>query len=212
MTDDILFFSFYNNEKFHNGGCMGSTQEKKTKKPKSSLNKWMVAFLVIVVINLGVVGFMAIDHQSNVNPQFCASCHNMESHVDSYLNSNHLDQKHFQAGVECKECHSDYTKIEQSKSLVNYVLKNYDEKFSRIKVEDDMCLQCHIGGENLAAKTDFLVRNPHESHWPNAKCADCHRSHDSQIDYCARCHDNGGQRMIEKPIIPRAENPWANEN
>lgn len=191
---------------------MENKQVEKVKKNKSKFNIWLVSLIALVVINIGVFGFMAVDHQSRINPQFCATCHNMESHVDSYLNSNHLDQIHFQAGVSCKECHSDYTIIDETKSLVNYITKNYNEKFSRIKVDDDMCLQCHIGGENLAAKTDFLVRNPHESHWPNAKCTDCHLSHNNQVDYCARCHENGGQRMIEDPIISRAENSWSSEN
>lgn len=187
-------------------------EEKKVKEINKKINVWFIAFIVIVVINFGFFGFMTVDHQSRVNPQLCSSCHNMETHVDSYLNSNHLDQIHFQAGVGCKECHSDYTIVDETKSLVKYITNNNNESFDRIRVEDDMCLQCHIGGENLAAKTDFLARNPHESHWPNAKCADCHLSHDNQVDYCARCHDNGGQRMIEDPIIPRAENPWSNQN
>jgi len=75
-----------------------------------------------------------------------------------------------------------------------------------------MCTQCHISGDYLAAQTDFLVRNPHESHWPNLKCVDCHMSHENQVNYCGRCHDNGGQRLVEMPIVPRANNPWAGEN
>ena len=64
--------------------------------------------------------------------------------------------------------------------------------------------------EYHAARTDYLIRNPHLSHWPDVKCTTCHISHGEQVDYCSQCHDNGNQRMTGGEIIPRAENPWAN--
>jgi nitrate/TMAO reductase-like tetraheme cytochrome c subunit len=183
-------------------------REKSTKEIKK-ISGWAIAFFVLAIISLSIFGFLGTDNYIRNNPEFCASCHNMESHVESYLTSNHLDNLHNKANVGCKDCHADYTVIDEAQSLFKYATNNYNVRFSRIKVEDSMCLSCHIGGEILAAQTDYLVRNPHESHWPNAKCTDCHLSHEKQVNYCARCHDDGGQRMLEDPVISRAENPWA---
>lgn len=168
-----------------------------------------VALGALVFINVIGVAYVAADNYTRATPQFCSSCHNMESHVDSYLTSNHMDSVHFRAGVGCKDCHSDYSLIDEAKSVVQYVTGDYERVWSRRKIEDKMCLQCHIDLEYHADRTDYLSRNPHLSHWPDLRCNACHLSHDKQVDYCSRCHENGGQRMTEDEIVPRANNPWA---
>jgi len=40
-------------------------------------------------------------------------------------------------------------------------------------------------------------------------CGNCHISHGQQVNMCINCHDNGNQRITGQPIVPRAENPWA---
>ena len=52
------------------------------------------------------------------------------------------------------------------------------------------CLACHGGSyEKLAAQTDNLEINPHESHLGNIECTKCHRGHQKPVLECARCHD-----------------------
>ena len=174
---------------------------------------WLaIGLLVMVLLNVAGVAYVAGDNYTRTTPQFCSSCHNMESHVESYLTSNHMDSVHFRAGVGCKDCHSDYTVWDEAKSIAQYVTGNYERVWSRRKIEDQMCLQCHIDMEYHANRTDHLTRNPHLSHWPDLRCNACHLSHDKQVDYCSRCHENGGQRMTEDEIVPRASNPWADPN
>jgi cytochrome c nitrite reductase small subunit len=163
---------------------------------------------VILFIIAGATGMAVVD-ASNTNPQFCATCHNMKSHVVSYLTSNNLDHVHALANVGCKDCH-DYAIPQELQSGLKFITNDYDPAMPRRKFDQAMCLKCHISAEHVANSTDFLVRNPHLSHWPDLKCSSCHISHGPQIDYCGQCHDNGGQRMIGGPIVPRAENPWAN--
>lgn len=175
----------------------------------------LIANIALVVVAVTFAAGGAVVHQSDTNPNLCGLCHIMQPNVQSYLTSNHLDNVHHQAGVQCKGCH-DYPLDAEITAGVNYLTGNYfvtvDGNIPKREFEDDMCLKCHISAEHLANQTDFLVRNPHFSHWGDLKCKDCHVSHGEQINLCGDCHDNGEQRMVEGPIIPRAENPWANSN
>lgn len=176
-------------------------EEKKAKKKKFKISISITTVLLVVCIAM-VIGISGYSIHSGFakNPSFCATCHNMESHVTSYLSSDHLDNLHAQANVMCKDCHSDYSLMDEVKSLVAFATGDYKENF-KIKVGDDMCMQCHVSNEYLKVQTSHLVRNPHDSHWPDLKCTTCHKSHDKQVNYCAQCHDNGNQRMVEALFI-----------
>lgn len=162
---------------------------------------------IVILIAFGLSG-MAIIHQSDTNPNLCASCHIMQPNVNSYLSGNTLDHVHEQAGVECKDCH-DYPVSAEIRSGVNFLIGNYEVNtqgtLNKRTYTDEMCLDCHISQEFVAQTTDHLFRNPHNSHWGFMPCSSCHISHGEQIDYCASCHDNGQQRMIEDPIVDRGK-------
>jgi cytochrome c nitrite reductase small subunit len=179
---------------------------------KKKTNWFKISIIANIVIILGI-GFALISveiiHQSDTNPAFCKTCHLMDSHVDSYLNGNTLDNVHAQAGVQCKECHSEYKIPQEIASGIKFITGNYDPELPRRKYGDENCLQCHISMDHLADQTDYLERNPHLSHFGDLACRTCHISHGEQIDYCGQCHDNGGQRMTGGEIIPRAVNPLA---
>ena len=164
--------------------------------------------ILLIVLNVAVLAAFSIDRRSRFDAEFCASCHNMTAHVDSYLNSEHMDAAHRRANVGCKDCHFDYTVVDEALSVVNYVLGDFDEIFPRHKFSDEMCNGCHVGLAFQAVKTDHLRRNPHRGHYPDLRCGVCHLAHARQVDYCGRCHDNGGQRMTEDPSRERAVAPW----
>lgn len=184
---------------------------------ESSKSNWL---RISIIANIVIVAFVAVGgasaaviHQSDTNPNLCGSCHIMQENVQSYLTSNHLDNLHYQAGVECKGCH-DYPVPAEIEAGINFVLGNYEitsaGNVPKREFDDAMCLQCHLGPEHLANQTDYLKYNPHLSHWDDLQCRNCHTSHGEQINLCAECHVIGtNQRMIEGPIVPRAENPWA---
>ena len=166
------------------------------------------ALAALVVLNVLVIAGFAVERHSRTDAEFCANCHNMTAHVDSYLNGSNMDAAHRRAAVGCKDCHADYTIADEMRSVVNYVAGNYAEVFVRHTFSDEMCNGCHVGLEFQAAKTDHLRRNPHRGHYPDLRCGACHLAHARQIDLCGRCHDNGGQRMTGDPIIERASAPW----
>jgi hypothetical protein len=182
------------------------TEEKnQNPKPKRNLFKkgevgFVVVIILIFLVIVGGAGGGYLLHLSNTSPEFCSTCHVMDKNVNSYLTSNHLDNVHYQAGVQCKGCH-DYSVSAEVASGVNFLMGNYrvDPNGDLLKVEydDQMCLDCHISDAFLAKATDYLFRNPHNNHNEDLQCRSCHMSHEAQIDFCSGCHTNGGQRMIE---------------
>ena len=77
----------------------------------------------IVIFTLAIVGLAGweVIHQSDTNPNFCGMCHIMQPNVNTYLTSNHMDNIHMQAGVQCKDCH-DYSVIAEVTSGVNFLM------------------------------------------------------------------------------------------
>lgn len=164
--------------------------------------------ILLLLFNAAVLAAFTIERRSRSDAEFCAGCHNMTAHVDSYLNSSHMDNAHRRAKVGCKDCHADYTMIDEARSVVAYMLGDYEEVFRRRRFDQEMCTGCHIGMEYQAARTDFLARNPHRGHYPDLRCGACHLAHSKQVDLCGACHDNGGQRMTGGPVVARAVAPW----
>ncbi|MDR3575369.1 MAG: cytochrome c3 family protein [Anaerolineaceae bacterium] len=184
-------------------------QTEKGNKPGKRFNglkKSVLASIVIVVAVALVLGGAAVMHQSNTNPNFCGLCHIMQPNVQSYLTSKNLDHVHEQAGVQCKDCH-DYPISAEISSGIKFMTGSYtvdkNGQLTQRKFSDAMCTKCHISEQHVAQLTDFLARNPHDSHNGDLPCNTCHVSHGQQIDYCSQCHDNGGQRMIGGEIKPR---------
>ena len=184
-------------------------KEELEKQPKAhkKLGVWaIVGIVVAVLVVVGGAGGGYLLHLSNTSPEFCATCHIMDRNVSSYLTSNDLDNIHYQANVACKDCH-DYPVPAEVSSGIKYILGDYtvDENGDLMPVTygDEICLKCHISKEFVAQSTDFLKRNPHDSHNGMMSCKTCHVSHGDQIDYCSQCHDNGGQRLIGEPREPR---------
>lgn len=163
---------------------------------------WLLGFAV-----LGGVG-LSVEHGLSEEPDGCASCHVMRRYVDSYKSGRDLDAAHARAGVSCTGCHVGYSLAKRAEGALAYSVGLVGAP-ARRRFDDAMCNRCHVSMEHQGEKTDFLVRNPHRSHWPELGCADCHLAHVRQVDFCNGCHDNGGQRMTGDPVrAPRAPNPW----
>ncbi|MCE1253740.1 MAG: cytochrome c3 family protein [Anaerolineae bacterium] len=186
-----------------------NTGDAPVTKPKKNWIKISIAANIVLLAGIVfALAGMQILHQSDTNPEFCRTCHVMDRYVENYLTGNTLANAHAQAGVQCKECHSEYDIPAEVSSGINFVTGNYDKDFPRRKYDDTVCTQCHISMEHVAQQTDYLVKNPHLSHNSDLKCRNCHISHGEQIDFCGSCHDDTGQRMIGAEITPRAPNPF----
>ncbi len=125
----------------------------------------------------------------------------MQANVESYLTSNHLDHGHAEAGVMCKDCHSDYGIRDEIQSVLNFVTGNYmsnaDGSFPKRDFEDGICTQCHGDMIGVVLSTDVLCYNPHNRRMGTFICDSRHVSHGPRSDNCNGCHTNGGRCMIE---------------
>jgi hypothetical protein len=92
---------------------------------------------------------------------------------NSWSSSAFLDALHAKKNVTCMGCHGNTLPI------------------SEATVENDRCLSCHGGLEQLAVKTsplEFPDRNPHKSHLGEIGCTVCHHAHRDPEVYCLGCH------------------------
>ena len=166
--------------------------------------RWLPAALGLSAI-AGVL--FSVERGLSSEPDGCASCHVMRRYVDAFSLGRDLDAAHARAGVSCTDCHQGYSLGVRAKTALLYGVGAVGAPRRRT-YGDAMCNRCHVSMEQQAARTDFLFRNPHRSHWPELACADCHLGHARQIDFCNGCHENGGQRLTGEPASPRAPNPW----
>ena len=79
-----------------------------------------------------------------------------------------LGDKHENMGVDCSGCHK--------------------EDPPKEKVPMAVCLGSHEDYPKVAAKTNKLDPNPHDSHLGEIECEKCHHAHKASVNFCATCH------------------------
>ena len=59
----------------------------------------------------------------------------------------------------------------------------------KVKASSEQCLECHGSYEDVAELTmEAFPVNPHNSHYGNMKCTQCHVIHGRSVLYCNTCH------------------------
>jgi hypothetical protein len=81
-----------------------------------------------------------------------------------------LGDRHKAAGLDCKDCHGD--------------------KDKRDGVDMDKCLSCHesYAKLKLSPRTAKFHPNPHDGHFVDLDCNNCHHGHKAAENYCDQCH------------------------
>lgn len=154
---------------------------------KQGINwKKIILIAVVIVVVIGVGGGIYLLKASD-NPEFCSSCHIMESYYESWNDSNLLANKHAENGVECHDCH-EATLSTQIEEGVKYITGNYEDPLEKREFSKDFCLKCHDDWESIVAATDFEESNPHDSHLGEQECNVCHNMHRQSQIMCAECH------------------------
>lgn len=160
--------------------------------------KWTILIILVVAAYPAAKGAEFVFHQ---NPDNCSVCHLMDSHVDSYYESSHMDQAHEAAEVLCTDCH-DSSLSSNVRMVGNYLIGNYEDFDPSVAQDDSMCADCHALDEVVEVTSAYGEFDPHGAfHGLNMDCNFCHRSHEAQIDYCSYCHLNGGQIMVEEAAV-----------
>lgn len=158
----------------------------------------VIVGIAVVVIAIAGVAFWEYHEQ----PQFCATCHIMDSYLESWESSSLLVHDHAEENITCLDCHEP-TIEQQVHELVVFVQGDYRDPLKMRKFPDDECLECHEHGsyEDIIQRTaNYTVNgqkvNPHDPHISNEnefKCYHCHKMHRESpgLDYCYGCHHSG---------------------
>ncbi|MBI4470074.1 MAG: cytochrome c3 family protein, partial [Acidobacteria bacterium] len=93
----------------------------------------------------------------------------MTGYYGTWATSEFLDHTHAERGVTCALCHDSNFPTEAP--LVN------------------QCLKCHQSYAHVAAQTQDLYPNPHDSHMGDLRCTLCHHAHEKSTTYCNECHE-----------------------
>jgi hypothetical protein len=80
-----------------------------------------------------------------------------------------LGDKHKNMGMDCSGCHK--------------------EDPPKQDVPMAVCLECHGDYPKVAAQTNKLDPNPHDSHLGEIECGRCHHAHKASVNACVACHD-----------------------
>lgn len=79
-----------------------------------------------------------------------------------------LGDKHKNRGLDCSGCHK--------------------EDPPKQNVPMAVCLGCHGDYPKVAAQTNKLDPNPHDSHLGGIDCEKCHHAHKPSVNACTDCH------------------------
>ena len=79
-----------------------------------------------------------------------------------------LADKHKNRGADCSGCHK--------------------ESPPKQDVSMAVCLGCHGDYRKVAAQTNRLDPNPHDSHLGEIECGKCHHAHKASVNACNECH------------------------
>lgn len=126
-------------------------------------------------------------------PSFCATvCHRpMASYYESWKGGNLLAATHAKAKLECLDCH-EATLSQQMKEGIAFVTGNYTLPLPESRIgTKEFCLKCHGTYEELAEATEGYDAggvNPHDSHYEDPDCYQCHRMHTQSTLFCTKCH------------------------
>ncbi|MBN1318311.1 MAG: cytochrome c3 family protein [Anaerolineales bacterium] len=146
----------------------------------------VVAVAVLLALAATGGGFWYYHEQ----PRFCSDmCHLMDSYYESWSEPGLLANYHSGAGVECLDCH-EATIQDQVNELVANVRGNHDDPLGKRKQPKDFCLSCHEHDRypGLAEATSDWEFNPHDSHYGEMECYNCHNMHRPSVLYCTQCH------------------------
>ncbi len=164
----------------------GKVKEIIEKIKRLNKSQLVLLFFLFAVLFAGV-GYAGMEKVSE-NPEFCASCHNMQGHYDTYSKGNMLAKKHADAKVTCHDCHEPSLE-QQTDEGIKYITGNFKDPLSKKDYSKELCLRCH-DYETVKSKTaSYGKENPHDSeHNDEQECSTCHSVHHESTNQCASCH------------------------
>lgn len=152
----------------------------------------LIIGIVLIIAMIPAMGAVYVkDNMHNNN--YCAACH--QEYFDTWENPDTdyaLAHVHNQMGVSCQRCHQ-RTFGESIAEVGNYITGNYYYPLPTSEVSMDKCFACHGDYAEiippLATALTGEQRNPHDGHWGELECYECHFAHQDSVVYCDQCHE-----------------------
>ncbi len=146
----------------------------------------LIPSLVIVIglLTFGVIKFIDFYNYMEHEPEFCLSCHIMESSWDRWATSEHKD-------IECHSCHKQSLFASMSQ-LFNYAFRDYDEIETHAEVPQELCMNCHESGSSEWIQVANTPGHKLHSEEQGIQCTECHSSSVHRFEplslVCNQCH------------------------
>jgi nitrate/TMAO reductase-like tetraheme cytochrome c subunit len=139
------------------------------------LDKWKAIPIVLRRVILAVVGVVLITaaygsyqvySYTQNDPNFCRSCHTMESAWQRWRTSEHRN-------ISCHNCH-EQSVFESTEQIIRFALAQPERVSKHAGISDEACLKCHESGDRR---------------WPQIKATAGHKVHfEQQHIACTKCH------------------------
>lgn len=156
--------------------------------PRKFVTKKYGLILMMLVFVLGGIS-AGVLLKTSKEPSFCASCHIIKPHYQSWNEGPLLAAKHADQNVECLDCH-EQSISEKVREGAIYVVGNYENPLEERDFAREDCLECHQENWNqIVAATNFTASNPHDNHLGEIDCNLCHKMHRESEVYCVQCHE-----------------------
>lgn len=166
--------------------------------------KWKILTAVALLIAMVPVAGVVYVKENLDDPGYCANCHEVPHYVTWAAPKTEytLAHAHNLKGVVCQDCHA-RTLTESVTEVVDYMTRADLFPLQGTRLPNTACFKCHGSYEAITRKTKDLKRNPHNGHWSQMECGECHRSHRDSSVYCETCHDpmmGGKPGWSPKPV------------
>lgn len=143
----------------------------------------IVAVLLILIFGGSYASYRIYDYSQN-DPEFCRSCHTMETAWERWNTSEH-------SNVGCHSCHH-VNPVQGAQLVMNYLLERPDKNTSHAHITDEACEQCHYSGDPTWVQVEQTAGHQAHAEEQNIACQTCHglRLHEFQpaTEICAACH------------------------
>jgi predicted CXXCH cytochrome family protein len=144
-----------------------------------------IALGVIVIGGALTVAFYAYDFTEN-NPQFCRSCHLMDTAFEAWKKSVHN-------GINCHDCH-EATIVEKNKMLLKTLFKNpkkVTERYGHFLVSSEICESCHLTSD-VTISINRSYGHARHVFMEQLECTQCHGTKLHRFvpeeRFCINCH------------------------
>lgn len=145
-----------------------------------------IAIVILIALSFGIYHGAQFYTYMQDDPDFCRSCHIMESAWDRWSTSEHRD-------VNCHSCHKQ-SQFASAMLVVDFIFGDFERVESHAVVSDEACEECHWSGNaewlQVAATAGHRVHAEEQ----NIACVKCHAVTVHRFEppgpICNVCHED----------------------